>query len=157
MVKNEIIPGSPAWEEVCRKCGLCCLVKYIDTDGNVFLTRVACDNLDLETGKCKCYCSDVGRRGTGVAGCKAHNGGELNFESLKNDYLVPGCCAYVQRFVLKNRLPVPDIRSLDLVHEQDVASYGRPLSEYVIGDSWSQFKYNPHVNKILAANLQKLK
>ena len=148
MKKCEIIPGSPAWEDVCRKCGVCCLVKYIDACGNIFLTRVACDNMDLATGKCTCYSADVEKRGTAKSGCVAHNGGVLNLQSLKNDYLVPGCCAYVQRFVGKNRLRTPDIRKLNLVHEHDVINSDHPeLSEYIIPDSWRQFKYNPHINK----------
>ncbi len=144
MAKKDIIPGSPQWESVCRQCGLCCLVKYGDKDGNVYLTNVACDNMDLKTGKCSCYSSKVAERGDNESGCLAHNGGKLDMESLKNDYLVPANCAYVQKFVGPNKFKPIDIRTLDLVHEKDVQE---SLKEHLMKGTWKLFKYNPHVNE----------
>lgn len=47
------------WEALCDGCGKCCYRKYIDGYGKherLYYTRIACNLLDLETGKCGNYC-----------------------------------------------------------------------------------------------------
>ena len=151
---ERILPSSPAWEVVCQQCGLCCLVKYIDEYGDFYLTRVACDNLDLQTKKCKCYDSKVENRGDLKTGCAAHNGRRLDYETLHNDYLVPACCPYVKRFVGPNRMKQPNLSGVDLIYESDIDG---TLHDYILADSWRLFKYNPHVNKAAKEALQKIK
>ncbi|KIH75800.1 hypothetical protein SAMN05660860_02937 [Geoalkalibacter ferrihydriticus] len=42
------------WENLCRRCGLCCFEKYID--GNrVIHTPIACRHLDIVTRECRVY------------------------------------------------------------------------------------------------------
>ena len=44
------------WEALCDGCGQCCLHKLVnDETADVFYTRVACQLLDAETGRCKRY------------------------------------------------------------------------------------------------------
>ena len=46
------------WESLCDGCGLCCYRKYITGYGKrekTHYTRVACDLLDLKSGKCRDY------------------------------------------------------------------------------------------------------
>ena len=44
------------WESLCDGCGQCCLHKLVnDETADLFYTRVACQLLDDETGRCKCY------------------------------------------------------------------------------------------------------
>ena len=44
------------WESLCDGCGQCCLHKLVnDETADVFYTRVACQLLDDETGRCKRY------------------------------------------------------------------------------------------------------
>ncbi len=44
------------WESLCDGCGQCCLHKLAnDETADVFYTRVACQLLDDETGRCKRY------------------------------------------------------------------------------------------------------
>ncbi len=46
------------WEALCDGCGLCCYQKYITGHGKrerIHHTRVACDLLNLKTGKCNNY------------------------------------------------------------------------------------------------------
>lgn len=46
------------WEALCDGCGKCCYRKYIQGRGKreqLHYTRVACNLLDLETGKCSNY------------------------------------------------------------------------------------------------------
>lgn len=135
------LPGTKEWEEICKYCGLCCLVKYRNEFGEVFLTRVACDHLDLNTGKCKCYDPNVAERGDTATGCRAHDGETLNERTLKYDYIVPASCAYVQKFLgpIRCSKRMPNIQLSECVHESDVT--GR-LSDYVIPNTHVLFKYN---------------
>lgn len=154
MSDSNIIPGTPQWEKICQQCGLCCLVKYADAAGNFYLTRVMCDHMNPETGKCDCYSTDVARRGDEQTGCRAHNGSVLNLDTLRNDYVVPGCCPYVKKFVGQNRLKLPKIQYNQLIRERDMVGN---IQDYIIADSWRLFKYNPHVNKRMRELLQKTK
>lgn len=81
------------WEAVCDGCGLCCLEKLLDEDtGELFFTRVACNNLDIETCRCKVY----EKRFESRADCI-----NLEFKDLgKIDYL-PETCSY--RFLYENK------------------------------------------------------
>ena len=90
MSKKEIVAGSKEWESICVRCGLCCLVKYCDNLGNIFLTDVRCDMLDPETGNCGCYSANVAERSENGDTCAKHSGSVLNYETLQNDYVVPG-------------------------------------------------------------------
>ena len=44
------------WERLCDGCGRCCLLKLEDEEsGEVFYTRIACAQLDLDTCRCRAY------------------------------------------------------------------------------------------------------
>lgn len=44
------------WEEICKRCGICCLKKIYDpTTGITGYTRLSCENLNTETGQCLKY------------------------------------------------------------------------------------------------------
>lgn len=46
------------WEALCDGCGKCCLRKYITGYGKkekIHYTRIACNYLNLKTGKCSIY------------------------------------------------------------------------------------------------------
>ncbi|QLB13078.1 hypothetical protein EV697_102236 [Bisgaardia hudsonensis] len=46
------------WEALCDGCGKCCYRKFIEGRGKrerLYFTRIACNLLDLETGKCGNY------------------------------------------------------------------------------------------------------
>ncbi len=141
---KNIVPGTPAWENICQRCGLCCLLKCRDGKGNFYMTRVACENLDLETKKCRCYASEFNARGDKISGCLAHNGGRLNLDTLHNDYLVPGFCPYVKKFVAPNNLKRPKLDGVMLISESE---YVGDLADYIIPNTYKLFRYNPHLNK----------
>lgn len=149
MTKQNIIPGSQQWEDICARCGLCCLVKCVDDLGRIWLTDIRCDMLDPKNGNCLCYSSDFEKRDNGCDSCAEHNGGILNYESLHNDYLVPGCCAYVQKFgdfnLVKKCAKRPDIDLRKTVAESSVAP--EDIKSHIIPGSNKYFKYNPQVNK----------
>lgn len=46
------------WEALCDGCGKCCFRKFIDGHGKntkLYFTRIACNQLDLCTGRCSNY------------------------------------------------------------------------------------------------------
>ena len=56
--KNLLEMNDAEWEVLCDGCGKCCYRKYIDGEGKyerLYYTRIACNLLDLETGKCGHY------------------------------------------------------------------------------------------------------
>ncbi|WP_386693067.1 MULTISPECIES: YcgN family cysteine cluster protein [unclassified Lonepinella] len=48
------------WEALCDGCGKCCYRKFITGRGKqerLYYTRIACNLLDVDTGKCGDYCN----------------------------------------------------------------------------------------------------
>lgn len=43
------------WEEVCRRCGLCCFEKSVDQRGRFVTTRTPCRHLDIVSRTCRVY------------------------------------------------------------------------------------------------------
>lgn len=74
------------WEQLCDGCGQCCLLKVEDEDtGDVFLTRLACQLLDVGS----CRCRDYANRHASVPDCvviRPDNVLELSW--------MPSSCAY---------------------------------------------------------------
>ena len=156
----DIIPGTPQWESICEQCGMCCLLKYCDDLGNIFMTNVRCAALDKDTRKCACYASDMNARDNGCENCIALNGARVTYETLNNDYPVPSFCPYAQRFcknsAVKKASHRPYIDWEKTISELELSDEN-PLANHIIPGSKKYFKYNPHVNKIWHENLKKLK
>ena len=53
------------WEQLCDRCGRCCLHKLRDDDDAIHFTNVACRLLDPDTG----CCGDYARRARRVPDC----------------------------------------------------------------------------------------
>ena len=43
------------WEDLCRRCGECCFEKWIEEDGTIRPTRIACRYLDIVSRHCRVY------------------------------------------------------------------------------------------------------
>ncbi len=147
---KNIIEGTPEWESICEQCGMCCLIKYCDNFGNVFLTNVRCAALDKDTHKCKCYAPNMDSRDNGCENCIALGGTPVTRETLNNDYPVPSFCPYAQEFCknpkVKKHKKRPNIDWANTISETEM-EYGDLLSAHIIPGSHKYFQHNPHVNK----------
>ena len=74
------------WEQICMRCGKCCLIKY-DGDGVIHFSNQICKFFDLKKGKCSCYAERFKK--TGYT-CK-----KVNLDLLEKEIeLLPPTCAY---------------------------------------------------------------
>ncbi len=73
------------WEMLCDGCGLCCIEK-IEDEHSIYYTRIACELLDTETGKCTNYKN----RSKFVSDCV-----DLKTENLQDVDWLPASCSYV--------------------------------------------------------------
>ena len=83
------------WEALCDGCGKCCYRKYLRGRGKyerIYFTRVACDLLNLETGKCGNYA----RRFELMDDCT-----KLTKKNLPDFNWLPSTCAY--RLLYENK------------------------------------------------------
>lgn len=83
------------WEAVCDGCGKCCYRKFIEGHGRrqrLYFTRIACNLLDLDSGKCGHYSA----RFQLEADCT-----KLTKENLPDFAWLPKTCAY--RLLYENK------------------------------------------------------
>jgi len=74
------------WEQVCDRCGLCCLVKLQDAEsGVVMYTDVACQYLDIHD----CRCTVYHKRQKRVAECL-----QLSPRNIDQITWLPPTCSY---------------------------------------------------------------
>lgn len=76
------------WELLCDGCGNCCYEKILEGRGKrkkIYFTRVACNLLNLKTGKCNDYC----HRFEIVPECN-----KLTAKNLERFNWLPETCAY---------------------------------------------------------------
>lgn len=75
------------WESLCDGCGQCCLHKVEDEDtGDVALTRIACDLLNLKTCRCRHY-SERSQRVPDCFDLRQH-------DFARHGHWLPRTCAY---------------------------------------------------------------
>ena len=145
--KQQILPGTPAWDEICQMCGLCCLLKTVNEYGRVCLTRVRCRHLDKKTRLCDCYNIKFDARNDAQNdSCFKSGGSPVNLDTLHHDYVVPGCCPYVKRFVGTNKLERPVVDWQNTVSETELPA-GASLNDYIIPGTSNLFRYNSCVKK----------
>ena len=144
--KNQILPGTDAWERICERCGLCCLVKTVDEYGRVCLTSVRCRHLG-KNRLCDCYNMNFSARNDeNCDSCFKSNGSPVNLYTLHHDYVVPGFCPYVKQFVAPNNLTRPDIDFENTISEDELPD-GAKLRDYIIPGTAKFFRYNRVLNK----------
>ncbi|MBO4672496.1 MAG: hypothetical protein J5608_02470 [Alphaproteobacteria bacterium] len=144
----DIKPGTPEWEAICQMCGLCCLLKTFDERGHLCLTCVRCGQLDKKTRKCNCYNIDYNKRDDNNIhdSCIARGGSPVNLDTLHNQYVVPGFCPYVKKFVGPNKLERPQIDFEQTISEDELPENANGL-DYIIRGTGKYFRYNSCVKK----------
>jgi hypothetical protein len=89
------------WEQLCDRCGLCCLVRLEGEDtGQVHPTRIVCSQYDCDNNCCRSY-SD---RSAVVEGCT-----QLTPKLVREFNWLPDSCAYR---LLDAGKPLPDTHPL---------------------------------------------
>ena len=82
------------WEQLCDRCGLCCIHKIQNQEGEVFLTDVACKYLEITSVTCQCYY----KRDKNQTLCKV-----LTPNNIKENLSwLPKSCAYRLRYENKS-------------------------------------------------------
>ena len=103
------------WELLCDGCGRCCYEKIIECHGKhekIFFTRVACNLLDLKTGRCGNY----SHRFELVPDCI-----KLSVKNLQNFDWLPATCVYR---LLSEGKPLPEWHPLVTKNPGSVKSAG---------------------------------
>ncbi|TDQ58988.1 hypothetical protein EDC45_0780 [Mesocricetibacter intestinalis] len=103
------------WEALCDGCGKCCYQKFVEGRGKrqkLYFTRIACNLLDLNSGKC----SDYQNRFKRVEDCT-----KLTKKNLPDFHWLPATCAY--RLLYENK-PLFDWHPLISGDEASVARAG---------------------------------
>lgn len=118
------------WEALCDGCGKCCYRKFIEGRGKrekLYYTRIACDLLDLTTGKCGDYLN----RFKLDTECT-----KLTKKNLPQFGWLPNTCAYRLLYEGKplfdwhplisgnpNSVKLADIQIANGIHEKDVIDW----------------------------------
>ena len=59
----DVVPGSPEWEAICRRCGECCFELVYDED-DTLMASTMCEFLDPDTRLCTVYETPLSRSAT---------------------------------------------------------------------------------------------
>lgn len=107
------------WENICQRCGKCCLFKLEDEDsGEVYYTNVVCRYFDEE----KCACTVYDKRQELVPECL-----KLTKDNVNHISWMPQSCAYRRLFENKPPCPKTTIRgrcvSETVVNPEELESY----------------------------------
>ncbi len=88
---NKLQKISPnEWENVCKRCGRCCLIKLQDEDSNeIYYTNIICKYYDVNSNVCTVY----DKRCELVPECI-----KLTPENVNSVEFMPQCCAYRKLF-----------------------------------------------------------
>ncbi len=124
------------WEALCDGCGKCCYRKFITGHGKntkVHFTRIACDLLDLKTGRCSDY-ENRFKKNKDCSRLTKNNVGRCDW--------LPETCAYR---LLYYKRPLPDWHPLvsgssDSVKEAGVMIKNGVHEKDVSEDDWEDYE-----------------
>ncbi|KPA11713.1 Uncharacterized conserved protein UCP006173 [Candidatus Magnetomorum sp. HK-1] len=114
------------WEKLCDGCGQCCIHKLLNEDGTLYLTDLACKNLDTQNIWCRCY----DRRNDKQTLCTILK--PINI--VDNLNWLPETCAYRRLYEKKS---LPDWHPLisndpDTVYKSGHSIQGKVISERLL-------------------------
>jgi uncharacterized cysteine cluster protein YcgN (CxxCxxCC family) len=112
------------WESLCDHCGKCCLVKLEDEDsGEIAVTSVVCEQMDLENHRCLHYAERCQR----VPDCIY-----LRQREFSMYHWLPETCAYR---LLSEGSPLPDWHPLKSGIFRSVIVAGISIHHYAVKES----------------------
>ncbi len=125
------------WEALCDGCALCCLQKLQDDETDeVFYTCIACEQLDLLSGKCKNY----QQRLKLVNDCV-----KITLDNVEEFRWLPHSCAY--RTLAEGR-PLQPWHPLvsgsdESVHEAGISVRGKVIPQHQVPpEEWEDYIIN---------------
>jgi len=113
------------WEQLCDRCGLCCIYKIENQKGEFFLTDVACKYLDIQSISCQSYLD----RSKNQSLCKVLTPDNIE----ENLSWLPETCAYRRRF---KKLPLPDWHPLISKCSKSLSKAGIDIRNKVISENF---------------------
>ncbi len=109
------------WESLCDGCGKCCLHKLEDEDsGQIVFTRLACEQLDLASCRCRHY----SERNHLVPNCL-----DLHQPGFSQFHWLPSTCAYR---LLSEGQPLPIWHPLVTGNRYSTQAAGKTISRIAI-------------------------
>lgn len=128
-VKNLDEMSESEWENLCDRCGRCCLVQLEDEDsGDLLCTNIACKQFNLDNGNCQSY----KRRADAVPTCMV-----LSKETLAASMrFAPSTCAYRLLYEGKPLFNWHHLisGSFKTVHESGVSVLGKVVLENTVAE-----------------------
>ncbi len=122
------------WERLCDGCGRCCYRTFVVGRGKrekIVATRIACDLLDVRTGRCTAY-TDRFKLNKDCVRLTKNNVGKCDW--------LPQTCAYRLRYYKR---PLPDWHPLVSGRADSVQEASIPIQNGVherdAGDDWKRF------------------
>ena len=127
--------NSAEWEEVCDRCGKCCVVKLTtETNPEIYYTSIPCKLFDISN----CSCKDYNTRTKLVDGCI-----KLTPENIKDSIKwMPDSCAY--KLLYKGK-PLPSWHHLvsacaNSIHLEGESMRNKTISEAEVPKKdWENF------------------
>jgi len=143
------------WEQICMKCGKCCMCKFSENDV-VHFSNQMCKFFDIQKGECSCYST---RFDVAKGECQ-----KVSMELLENDLgLLPPSCAYRRLYegrglpsyhplITKNPKSVIDagqtVKSLPVFSENAQGDAVQSLLKTAFQQHWSEVKIMYKVSRI---------
>lgn len=113
------------WEALCDGCAQCCLIKLEDADSNqLFVTNVACQQLNVKT----CRCRDYSQRAKRIDMCLI-----ISLEKPEIFEWLPKTCAY--RCLYEGR-SLPDWHPLISKYAGTVHEIGISVKAYAVSEAF---------------------
>ncbi len=109
------------WESMCRRCGLCCLVKYATADG-IYYSREICHLFDHKTNGCSDYENRL------CTACRKVT------PELVAEKLMPTSCAYSEMLFGPSEIK-PNIDISQIPHAKRDYKSAKKINQLIIPES----------------------